>query len=43
VETTRVVFANDPHKNAHYADNRISNTKYTILTFLPLNLKEQFG
>ena len=26
-----------------FESNRVTNTKYTVLTFLPLNLKEQFG
>jgi len=29
--------------NSRFADNTISNTKYTALTFLPLNMAEQFG
>lgn len=41
-ETLRVVCGGNPEANARYPNNRISNTKYTILTFLPLNLYEQF-
>jgi hypothetical protein len=37
------VVANDSQENARYGANRISNTKYTVLTFLPLNLRDQFG
>eukprot|EP01135_Chromosphaera_perkinsii_P002766 Nk52_evm134s226 gene=Nk52_evmTU134s226 len=28
---------------SEYISNRVTNSKYTALTFLPLNLKEQFG
>ena len=28
---------------AQFATNRVKNTKYTLLTFLPKNLYEQFG
>ena len=30
------------HPNRNYASNRIKTTKYTIITFLPKNLFEQF-
>lgn len=30
------------HPNGKYVDNKISTTKYTLLTFLPKNLIEQF-
>lgn len=42
-EGTRTVHINDRPQNSSYVSNRISNTKYTILTFLPKNLLEQFG
>lgn len=31
------------HKNVKYGLNRMQTSKYTILTFLPLNLLEQFS
>lgn len=40
---TRKVAINDHQANNAYPNNRISNTKYTIITFLPKNLLEQFG
>ncbi|XP_077441006.1 phospholipid-transporting ATPase VA [Vanacampus margaritifer] len=44
---TRSVHANilsedDDNPNRHYADNKIKTTKYTVLSFLPKNLFEQF-
>ncbi|ERE69915.1 putative phospholipid-transporting ATPase IM-like protein [Cricetulus griseus] len=44
VEVERVVKANDRDYNEkfQYADNRIYTSKYNILTFLPINLFEQF-
>jgi len=39
----RVVYANDTLKNAHYANNEVTNTKYTLLNFVPKNLMEQFS
>ena len=41
--STRVVRSNDPQWNVDqgYPLNRISNTKYTLLSFLPLNLLQQ--
>ncbi|EGD72760.1 ATP8B1 protein [Salpingoeca rosetta] len=49
VEERRLLWANDPEKNEerckHFrADygNRIKTAKYTLLTFLPVNLFEQF-
>lgn len=41
-EPTRVVHANSPQLNAKYPNNKISNTKYSVFTFIPLNLYEQF-
>ncbi|XP_052039465.1 probable phospholipid-transporting ATPase IM isoform X2 [Apodemus sylvaticus] len=44
LEVERVVKANDRDYNEkfQYADNRIHTSKYNILTFLPINLFEQF-
>uniref|UniRef100_A0A2K5I5M5 Phospholipid-transporting ATPase n=1 Tax=Colobus angolensis palliatus TaxID=336983 RepID=A0A2K5I5M5_COLAP len=44
VEMERIVKANDREYNEkfQYADNRIHTSKYNILTFLPINLFEQF-
>eukprot|EP01029_Cantina_marsupialis_P021360 TRINITY_DN50_c1_g1_i4.p1 TRINITY_DN50_c1_g1~~TRINITY_DN50_c1_g1_i4.p1 ORF type:complete len:1122 (-),score=321.77 TRINITY_DN50_c1_g1_i4:384-3749(-) len=42
-ESMRLIKANDPEWNRRYLDNTISNTKYTLLNFLPKNMKEQFG
>jgi phospholipid-translocating ATPase len=39
----RVVHGQTPTKNAEFPDNRISNTKYTPLTFLPKVVLEQFS
>ncbi|XP_058072239.1 phospholipid-transporting ATPase 2-like isoform X4 [Magnolia sinica] len=39
----RYVNINDNGQEDLYCDNRISNTKYTILNFLPKNLWEQFS
>nr|KAF6499116.1 putative ATPase phospholipid transporting 8B4 (putative) [Molossus molossus] len=43
-ELERRVKANDREYNEkfQYADNRIHTSKYNILTFLPINLFEQF-
>jgi len=43
-ETERKVYSNDPPSNQvfNYANNYICTSKYTILSFLPLNLFEQF-
>jgi hypothetical protein len=40
----RTVYANNAEKNAlqGFVTNRISNTKYTALSFLPKTLMEQF-
>ncbi|XP_036298512.1 probable phospholipid-transporting ATPase IM isoform X2 [Pipistrellus kuhlii] len=44
LEVERMVKANDREYNEkfQYADNRIHTSKYNILTFLPINLFEQF-
>ncbi|KAM7151887.1 putative phospholipid-transporting ATPase IM isoform 4-T4 [Macrochelys suwanniensis] len=44
MEKERRVKANDPEHNEtfQYANNRIKTSKYNILTFLPVNLFEQF-
>ncbi|XP_049937376.1 phospholipid-transporting ATPase ID isoform X2 [Schistocerca serialis cubense] len=44
VETERRIRANDREYNAQfsYANNYIKTSKYSVLTFLPLNLFEQF-
>eukprot|EP00045_Choanoeca_perplexa_P014034 m.162837 g.162837 ORF g.162837 m.162837 type:complete len:1244 (-) comp16542_c0_seq1:139-3870(-) len=49
IETQRVIFFNDGEHNKERSktvfaakDNRISTSKYTLLTFLPINLLEQF-
>ena len=39
----RVVKANDPDNNKQFDNNRVTNTKYTLLTFFPRNLLEQFS
>ncbi|XP_023579830.1 probable phospholipid-transporting ATPase IM [Octodon degus] len=43
-EVERIVKANDREYNGkfQYADNRIHTSKYNIITFLPINLFEQF-
>ncbi|XP_017487850.1 PREDICTED: probable phospholipid-transporting ATPase IM [Rhagoletis zephyria] len=43
-ENERRIRANDREFNAQfkYADNFIKTSKYTLLTFLPFNLLEQF-
>ena len=40
----RLVYSHSSHSPSHRGimGNRITNTKYTVLTFLPLNLFEQF-
>ena len=39
----RIVVAQSPTANLKYAKNRITNTKYSIITFVPKNIKEQFS
>ena len=38
----RDVYANDTAANSQYVNNRISNNKYTVWSFIPKNLMEQF-
>lgn len=38
----RFVRINDDSCRGYFCDNRISNTKYTLVNFLPMNLREQF-
>jgi phospholipid-translocating ATPase len=38
----RFVYINDESYQNDYCDNRVSNTKYTLLNFVPKNLWEQF-
>ncbi|EGC40136.1 hypothetical protein DICPUDRAFT_93437 [Dictyostelium purpureum] len=42
-DTIRIIYANDQDRNKEFPSNRISNTKYTVITFIPKNLMEQFG
>ena len=37
-----VDFKDSQHPNHKYANNAITTSKYTLLTFIPLNLKKQF-
>ncbi|KAJ5069682.1 putative phospholipid-transporting atpase [Anaeramoeba ignava] len=39
----RIVYANNLEMNAKFPKNKVTNSKYTILTFLPKNLIEQFS
>eukprot|EP00899_Mesostigma_viride_P002357 jgi/Mesvir1/12121/Mv00382-RA.2 len=39
----RMVYINDTKLNENYVNNKITNTKYTLWTFLPKNFLEQFG
>jgi hypothetical protein len=38
----RTVYANNPEGNAAFEGNAVTNTKYTLLNFVPKNLAEQF-
>ncbi|KAK7880414.1 hypothetical protein WMY93_032948 [Mugilogobius chulae] len=38
----RAAKGDETHPNRHYASNKIKTTKYTLLSFLPKNLFEQF-
>jgi hypothetical protein len=38
----RTVYASQPERSLQFPDNRVVNSKYSILTFLPLNLYQQF-
>jgi hypothetical protein len=42
-DDSRVVHLSNPQRNAQFGDNRICNTKYTLLSFLPKNFAEQFS
>ncbi|KAK9764787.1 hypothetical protein K7432_007425 [Basidiobolus ranarum] len=42
-EAPRLVFANNQIANSNFLLNKITNTKYTVLSFLPKNLLEQFS
>lgn len=38
----RVIFVNAPHQPAKYKNNHITTAKYSLLSFVPLFLFEQF-
>lgn len=38
----RFVYIDDDNQQEQYCGNRISNRKYTVISFLPKNLWEQF-
>lgn len=40
---TRHVWCNLPERNIEFPSNKVSNTKYTALSFIPKNLAEQFS
>jgi len=42
-ENSRNFHINNPSRNYGFCDNRVNTTKYTMLTFLPLNLLHQFS
>jgi phospholipid-translocating ATPase len=42
-QSERIVVSQDALANASFPKNHVTNTKYTILTFLPKNIKEQFS
>ncbi|ORY03000.1 phospholipid-translocating P-type ATPase [Basidiobolus meristosporus CBS 931.73] len=42
-DAPRQVFANNQIANSSFPRNKITNTKYTVLSFLPKNLFEQFS
>lgn len=41
-EAMRLVSVNGAEQSERFVSNRIKNSKYTILTFLPKNFGEQF-
>ncbi|KAI3640282.1 hypothetical protein MIR68_001160 [Amoeboaphelidium protococcarum] len=43
VDEYREVQVNQSASNQDFCNNRVTNTKYSIITFLPLNLFEQFS
>eukprot|EP00698_Gefionella_okellyi_P017027 TRINITY_DN4930_c0_g2_i1.p1 TRINITY_DN4930_c0_g2~~TRINITY_DN4930_c0_g2_i1.p1 ORF type:complete len:1133 (+),score=217.67 TRINITY_DN4930_c0_g2_i1:38-3436(+) len=38
IESQRIIYAQDEFSANKYCNNKISNTKYSLLTFIPLNL-----
>ncbi|KAJ5069633.1 putative phospholipid-transporting atpase [Anaeramoeba ignava] len=40
---TRIIYINDIEKNRDFIKNKVHNSKYTLINFLPKNLFEQFS